>query len=356
MASLFRSKRPAPTPHSQSQSPLFAKLPPELREAIFRLVVVASPPKLTLRACDSPLKLDLVTHGVGGPQILTFRAARVLSLLRSCRRAHDEGLPLLYGANTFCVGQRDAVRLLAASVGAQWLRRLDFGWSLADPRDVLMFRRRPETTMVRAGRSWWWRRRHGFDYDDRDFVADGMSGAWGPAWAALRQLPSLRWLKVVLSVPVVWQERWREREEQLLEPLVGLLPEGAWGQLTLSWERVSDRGAEDMLPEWEIRRGYLERDVVRIGIGVELTAAIRSQVLAVLPSVAAETAYAIFFPSDRIKAGDRGTFNHQFLYDNLQALQCSIYWKDGCELANGWTEIFAANPLNKKKPSSTECQ
>ncbi|KAK7928372.1 hypothetical protein PG985_005370 [Apiospora marii] len=335
MASLFRSKRPAPTPHPQSQSPLFAKLPPELREAIFRLVVVASPPKLTLRACDSPLKLDLVTHGVGGPQILTFRAARVLSLLRSCRRARDEGLPLLYATNTFCVGERAAVRLLAASVGAQWLRRLDFGWSLADPRDVLMFRRRPETTMVRAGRSWWWRRRQGFDYDDKDFVADGMSGAWGPAWAALRQLPSLRWLKVVLSVPICWQERWREQEEQLLEPLVGLLPEGAWGQLTLSWERVSARGAEDMLPEWEIRRG---------------------QALAVLPSAAAETAYAIFFPGDRVKTGDRGTFNHQFLYENLQALQYNIYWKDGCELASGWTEIFAANPLNKEKPSATECQ
>ena len=260
MTSLFRPKRPAPTPHPQSQSPLFATLPPELRAAIFRLVLAASPPDLTLRACDAPLKLALATPGVGGPQIPAFRAARVLGLLRSCRRARDEGLPLLYGANTFRVGTGDAVRLLAAGAGAPWLQRLDFGWSLADPKSILNFRRRPETTAARAVRSWR-RRRRGFDYEDEDYVVDGRGGEWGSAWAALRQFPNLRWLKVVLSVPVSWQDRWREREEQLLEPLVGLLPEGARGELTISWERVSARGAEDMLPEWEIKRGYLMSDV-----------------------------------------------------------------------------------------------
>ncbi|KAK8127261.1 hypothetical protein PG984_008369 [Apiospora sp. TS-2023a] len=153
MPSIFHFKRPAPTPHPQSQSPLFAKLPPELREAIFRLVLVASPPILGLRAYDSregPVKLELVSHGYWGPPITSFRAVRVLSLLRSCRRARDEGLPLLYGANTFDVGDERAVRLLAESVGAPWLQRLDFGWSLANPKRILTFRRRPETTTARA--------------------------------------------------------------------------------------------------------------------------------------------------------------------------------------------------------------
>ncbi|KAK8059164.1 hypothetical protein PG996_009094 [Apiospora saccharicola] len=150
MPSLFHFKRPAPTPHSQQQSPLFTKLPPELRETIFRLVLVASPPILSLRAYESPLKLELVSHGVGGRQITSFHAARVLSLLCSCRRARDEGLPLLYGAHTFDVGDGRAVRLLAESVGAPWLQWLDFGWSLANPKDILTFRRRPETTTARA--------------------------------------------------------------------------------------------------------------------------------------------------------------------------------------------------------------
>ncbi|KAK8127260.1 hypothetical protein PG984_008368 [Apiospora sp. TS-2023a] len=81
-----------------------------------------------------------------------------------------------------------------------------------------------------------------------------MSGKWGSAWAALRQFPNLRWVRLEISVGWCWQNRWREREEQVLEPLEGLLQEGAWGELTLSWERVSVRGAEDMLPQWEIKR------------------------------------------------------------------------------------------------------
>lgn len=250
--------------HPQSQSPLFAELPPELREAIFRLVLVASPPILSLRFYETReglLTLELVSHGFGGLHATSFHTARVLSLLRSCRRARDEGLPLLYGANTFQVGEERAIRLMAARVGAQWLQRLDFSWSLANPKNILTFRRRPETTTARALRSWR-RRRQGFDYDDKDYVVDGMSGKWGSAWAALRQFPNLRWLRLEISVAWCWQNRWREREEQLLEPLERLLPEGAWGELTLSWERVSFRGAEDMLPQWEIKRRDFDGNAV----------------------------------------------------------------------------------------------
>ena len=57
-----------------------------------------------------------------------------------------------------------------------------------------------------------------------------------------------------------------------------------------------------------------------------------------------------------VKAGDRDSFISFQAWDGGVPLQYNVYWKDGCELANGWTEVYAANPLNKEKPSYTECQ
>lgn len=43
-----------------------------------------------------------------------------------CARAHAEALPLLYGINTFSVGESGTVRLRAATEGEPWIKRSSF--------------------------------------------------------------------------------------------------------------------------------------------------------------------------------------------------------------------------------------
>lgn len=57
-----------------------------------------------------------------------------------------------------------------------------------------------------------------------------------------------------------------------------------------------------------------------------------------------------------IKAGNKDTFISFVGMDGSVTLQYNVYWKDGCELANGATAVYAANPLNKDKISNSECQ
>ncbi|KAL6400778.1 hypothetical protein AUP68_16495 [Ilyonectria robusta] len=57
-----------------------------------------------------------------------------------------------------------------------------------------------------------------------------------------------------------------------------------------------------------------------------------------------------------IKAGQPDTFINTYTTNNDVPYQYNVYWKDGCELETGETEMYASNPLNEKNPGHTKCQ
>lgn len=57
-----------------------------------------------------------------------------------------------------------------------------------------------------------------------------------------------------------------------------------------------------------------------------------------------------------IKAGKPDTFINVYTTDNNVPYQYNVYWRDGCELETGETEMYASNPLNENGPGHTKCQ
>ncbi|KAH7131762.1 hypothetical protein B0J13DRAFT_451823, partial [Dactylonectria estremocensis] len=57
-----------------------------------------------------------------------------------------------------------------------------------------------------------------------------------------------------------------------------------------------------------------------------------------------------------VKAGKEDTFRHINAVMNDVPYQYNIYWKDGCELETGQTEMYPANPLDEDNPGYTKCQ
>ncbi|KAF7542200.1 hypothetical protein G7Z17_g11791 [Cylindrodendrum hubeiense] len=57
-----------------------------------------------------------------------------------------------------------------------------------------------------------------------------------------------------------------------------------------------------------------------------------------------------------VKAGKEDTFIHTNSVLNDVPYQYNIYWKDGCELESGQTEMYPANPLGEENPGHTICQ
>ncbi|KAI4862725.1 hypothetical protein F4820DRAFT_14855 [Hypoxylon rubiginosum] len=245
-----RHRRRAHLPNSQAQSLLFSALPVELRLHIFGLVVVhGSPIPLAAEGPRNGLTLTLQTPGIGGPQVKALRATRLLSLPLTCARAHAEALPLLYGGNTFSVGDPAVVRLLAAGVGALLLRRFDISWTLSNPPSP------PPTARSQQPKKSWtaslWR-----NWGHRGGKSSKEWREWTETWEALARLERLQWLRVELSVSPFWTSGWQEREAEILQPLKNVLREGAHGELNITWERDVQRlvAAEEMLNGWVVDR------------------------------------------------------------------------------------------------------
>ena len=223
-------------PNPQGRSPLFATLPSEIRLQIFSLALQCSPIPLAAEGPRDHLVLTLQTPGIGGPQVAAVRAARLLSLLLTCSIIHAEALPLLYGINTVSTGDPVVIRLLAAGVGAPFLKRLDFSWTLAKPPIPVQHPKGLMGWLKSSGR------------EDRK---------WVDLWEAMKRFHHLRWLCVELNVLHGWTEGWQEREAEILMPLQDLLnEEGAHGELVLTWVRDLGQGnsAEEILKQWEVLR------------------------------------------------------------------------------------------------------
>ncbi|KAI0116141.1 hypothetical protein F4776DRAFT_636853 [Hypoxylon sp. NC0597] len=236
-----RPQQQPPIPqHPQSQSPLFGKLPLELRLKIFRFALDCSP--IPVHTQGLPRFIGLQQPAVGGPQVTAVREARLLSLLMTCSRAYAEALPVLYSANTFSVGSRDTVTLLAASSYASWIRRLEFHSRPGKPPiDV----QRPDQG--------WIKRRLNRRFIQRE---EYCRREWLKTWEDMRKLEGLRWLHVELYPIGSWSNKWREHEMEALMPLRGLLKDEAYGKLTVNWDRPAVEGtaAEDILKDWVIER------------------------------------------------------------------------------------------------------
>ncbi|KAI1209360.1 uncharacterized protein F4807DRAFT_426451 [Annulohypoxylon truncatum] len=237
-----RAQQRPPIPrHPQTQSSLFAKLPLDLRLKIFRLALDSSPIPVSTQGLPRFIGLERPVDE--GPRVTAVREARLLSLLVTCSRAYAEALPVLYSVNTFSVCTRDTVTLLAATSYASWIRRLEFrSWRGHPPvieplpADMGWIKRRLSRRFVR--REEFWRRE------------------WLKIWEDMRKLEGLRWVHVELHALGSWHRSWRRHEMEALVPLRGLLRDGAYGKLTVNWERPEAQGtaAEDILKEWVIER------------------------------------------------------------------------------------------------------
>ncbi|RDL33022.1 uncharacterized protein BP5553_08461 [Venustampulla echinocandica] len=230
MPKLLHYKQPQ-APHLQSKSRLFS-LPAELRVNIFTLALTTPRIYLTVKNLRNELCLALVTPGTGGLDVYVIRAQRLLSLLLTCRRAHAEALPILYGINTFLVGNDTDLRLLARGMGGPFVRQLEFSWTLYEA---------PIRQLRKRWTSW--------------LRSDRLEERWLKAWEEIKHM-ELCWLQVELCVPGGWRDKWIEREAEILHPLVDILREGASGGLTLTWERDANAniGAEELLPKWDVNR------------------------------------------------------------------------------------------------------
>ncbi|KAK3995567.1 hypothetical protein QBC44DRAFT_283601 [Cladorrhinum sp. PSN332] len=147
-------------PNDQMDSPLFSKLPPELRTAIYEEVFGGRRVHLDFMA--HPVRADKVgnrkrwRHGICEQAVsvpfgdlirpphhcLMPGRRRVLDIafIFSCRRALDEGIPVLYQSNIFVIintGSRrrpaDDIRSLQAKTPKNWplIRSLEIKWEVA---------------------------------------------------------------------------------------------------------------------------------------------------------------------------------------------------------------------------------
>ncbi|KAL2162900.1 hypothetical protein VTH06DRAFT_6736 [Thermothelomyces fergusii] len=193
---------PSALPDEQLASPLFAKLPPELRTIIFTELFGGR--RLHLEFMPHPVRADKVgnrrrwRHGICEDQIATpfgrviarqhhcltaaRRRALDVSIMFTCRRALLEGIPVLYHSNVFLIinsGSRrlpvDDIRSLQAKMPKHWplVQSLEIKW------EVAVFDRN-QTTMVPH-------------FGGRD--------AYEAFWDSLAEMRSLSRLRIALLMP-----------------------------------------------------------------------------------------------------------------------------------------------------------
>ncbi|KAL4863343.1 hypothetical protein BDV12DRAFT_202186 [Aspergillus spectabilis] len=115
-------------PNAQTQSSFLVKLPPELRQIIYRHMLVNPTPmhvwRTHRRLCSTPCSYDRDGHYRCTPPLARDRTAarrlpgeaprrdRCLPLLCSCRTIYSEAIPLLYQANTLIFNDLLAIQSL----------------------------------------------------------------------------------------------------------------------------------------------------------------------------------------------------------------------------------------------------
>ncbi|KAK3297159.1 uncharacterized protein B0H64DRAFT_319462 [Chaetomium fimeti] len=192
----------SPGPNQQLASPLFAKLPTELRALIFTELFGGR--RIHLEFMPHPLRADKVgnrrrwRHGICEDGMETpfgrviahqhycltaaRRRALDISMLFTCHRALMDGIPVLYHSNVFLVinsGSRrlpvDDIRSLQAKMPKHWplVRSLEIKWEVA-PFD------RNHASMVP----------HSYGRD-----------AYEAFWDALAEMPVLSRLRIALLMP-----------------------------------------------------------------------------------------------------------------------------------------------------------
>ncbi|KAL2166022.1 hypothetical protein VTG60DRAFT_3426 [Thermothelomyces hinnuleus] len=195
-------RAPSALPDEQSASPLFARLPPELRAIIFTELFGGR--RLHLEFMPHPVRADKVgnrrrwRHGVCEDQIATpfgrviarqhycltaaRRRALDVSMIFTCRRALLEGIPVLYHSNVFLItnsGSRrlpvDDIRSLQAKMPKHWplIQSLEIKW------EVAVFDRNQATMVPHFG--------------GRD--------AYEAFWDSLAEMPALSRLRIALLMP-----------------------------------------------------------------------------------------------------------------------------------------------------------
>ncbi|KAK5629269.1 hypothetical protein RRF57_004984 [Xylaria bambusicola] len=242
MSSLLRFlKRDHHAQHNpQAESPLFI-LPAELRLQIFNLVLNCSVIWLSVGETWDGLYLEL---DEGGNKIMPLRAttifaSRLLSLLLSCARAHDEALPLLYSLNTFVVSELRTLRFLANGVGAPYITRLEV--LVTTTFDIPLGPSHDSFTR--------WNRWIG-----KKCLRERK---WARQWEPVKKFGSLQYLFIELEARgVFWKEIVRPFESVIIKPLEGLLKDGTVGKLRLFWDRPlgHEIAAEEVLDAWAIER------------------------------------------------------------------------------------------------------
>ncbi|KAK4158767.1 linoleate 9S-lipoxygenase 1 [Cladorrhinum sp. PSN259] len=188
--------------NDQSSSPLFSKLPPELRTAIY--VELFGGQRVHLDFMAHPIRADKVgnrkrwRHGICEQHVavpfgdlirrphhcLMLGRRRVLDIafIFSCRRALDEAIPVLYQSNVFIIintGSRrrpaDDIRSLQAKTPKNWplVRCLEIKWEVA-----------------------------AFDRNHANMVPHiwGREG-YEALWDALAEMPALAQLRIALLLP-----------------------------------------------------------------------------------------------------------------------------------------------------------
>ncbi|KAI1088258.1 hypothetical protein F5B19DRAFT_472067 [Rostrohypoxylon terebratum] len=241
-----RAQQRPPTPRNlQNQSPLFGKLPLDLRLKIFRLALYCSPIHVFVQGL--PRYIGLPHPAAGGPQVgsevTAVLEARLLSLLLTCSRAYAEALPVLYSVNTFSPCSPDTVALLANTSYMSWIRRLEYRPYITSPPIV---EKLPRHHLIDRWLSRKYTRRQ-----------ETCRCQWLKVWEDMRKLEGLQWLYIELYVDASYLSKaWREHEMEVLMPLRGLLNDGAYGKLAVTWNRPEAQGsaAEDILEDWVIER------------------------------------------------------------------------------------------------------
>ncbi|KAK4226393.1 hypothetical protein QBC38DRAFT_230037 [Podospora fimiseda] len=186
----------------QLESPLFSKLPPELRTAIY--VEIFGGQRIHLDFMAHPIRADKVgnrkrwRHGICEKPVSTpfsdlirrphhclmhgRRRVLDISFIFSCRRALDEGIPVLYQSNVFVIintGSKrrpaDDIRSLQAKTPKNWplIRSLEIKWEVA-----------------------------AFDRNHANMVPHiwGREG-YEALWDALAEMPALTSLRIALILP-----------------------------------------------------------------------------------------------------------------------------------------------------------
>ncbi|KAI0811452.1 hypothetical protein GGR55DRAFT_101990 [Xylaria sp. FL0064] len=225
--------------NTQARSPLFSKLPAELRLQVFGLALNCSPIFLMCFDPRYSRRIEIREAIVGSTPRETVLASRLLSLPLSCARAHTEALPLLYGLNTFYVMDPETIQMLAEGVGAPFLRHLEVYLSSVYRPPLRRSWKSPTRWDSWLGKKYRRERR------------------WANYWEPVKRFQSLQYLFIEFDPgDRLRRDWWRGGELVVIKPLKNLLREGVSGKLCLYWERPIGRemAAEELLDRWVVER------------------------------------------------------------------------------------------------------